>query len=120
MTIKDRIVHYLMTHPEGIDDDDLARVLNLSARQQANSRCRQLQEEGLVIRCLYRGKIYKFWAGVDIPVIDPVGLEEMDELSDKHKDWFWEGNIQSLVIGYLVDLATGLSLVLIQPVIKQV
>ncbi len=45
-----------MNHPEGIDDDDLARVLNLSARQQANSRCRQLAKEGLVIRRQFQGQ----------------------------------------------------------------
>jgi len=50
MTIKERIVEYLKKHPEGVDDDLLARNLNLSARQQANIRCRQLEEEGLVER----------------------------------------------------------------------
>ncbi len=42
MTVKQRIILYLQNHPEGIDDHELARVLGLSARQQANMPCQEL------------------------------------------------------------------------------
>ena len=63
MTIKEQISVYLQKHPERIDDDMLARNLNLSARQQANSQCRQLVKEGLVERRKVGGKIHNFWIG---------------------------------------------------------
>lgn len=62
MTIKESIISFLQNHPDGADDDELANVLGLSARQQANSRCRQLEKEGLVVRRLVNGKIRNFWA----------------------------------------------------------
>lgn len=101
MTIKDRIKHYLENHPEGIDDDDLARVLNLKSRQQANSRCRQLEEEGFIARRQYQGKIHNFWKGKD----NSIGKQEPDKLVtseiSNHADWFWEGNVQGVIIRYL-------------------
>ena len=48
MTIKQRIISFLQNHPEGVDDDDLAKILGLSARQQANLRCRELEKEGFL------------------------------------------------------------------------
>lgn len=42
-TVRDRIISFLREHPEGADDDELARALNLRQRQQANS----LQSKGL-------------------------------------------------------------------------
>jgi len=48
MTIRNRIIDHLKNHPEGIDDDDLAFNLGLKSRQQANTRCRQLEKEGFV------------------------------------------------------------------------
>lgn len=101
MTIKDRIFNFLKNHPEGIDDDDLARVLNLKSRQQANSRCRQLEEEGFVVRRQYQGKIHNFWKGKDIPLIEQKPVEIVNSESSNHTDWFWEGNVQGKVIHYL-------------------
>ncbi len=43
------------------------QVLNLSARQQANSRCRQLAKEGFSYSSSIQGKIHNYWAGKDIP-----------------------------------------------------
>lgn len=63
MTIRERIVAFLQRHPEGVDDDALAKALQLKYRQQANSRCRQLEEEGLVVRRHVNGKIHNFWVG---------------------------------------------------------
>ena len=67
MTIRERIVAFLQEHPEGIDDDALAEALQLKSRQQANSRCRQLEKEGLLIRRRVSGKIHNFWVGSKQP-----------------------------------------------------
>lgn len=102
MTIKDQIIEFLKAHPEGIDDDLLAKKLNLSARQQANSRCRELEAQGLVKRKKVYGKIHNFWVGgVSKPeIVKPTVTDTMD----KSRSWFWEGNIQAEVVRYLVEL----------------
>jgi hypothetical protein len=105
MTIKEQISAYLQRHPEGADDDYLAKVLNLSARQQANSRCRQLESEGLVERRKVRGKIHNFWVGGEGGgVTKPT--TSVQEPSPAHKtkkndNWLWEGNVQSQVVRFL-------------------
>lgn len=104
MTIKQRIISFLQNHPEGIDDDELADVLNLSARQQANMRCRELEKEGLVIRRQVNGKIHNFWAGNGITRMQSVLLKPKDlhNIRRNSENWFWEGNIQKKVITYLI------------------
>lgn len=97
-TIRDRITEYLAQHPEGIDDDELARALGLKQRQQANSRCRQLEAKGILERHQVRGKIHNF-------LVDTVHLSqpyrEPENASDETKPWFWEGNVQQAVVNYL-------------------
>jgi hypothetical protein len=107
MTIKQRIISFLQSHPEGVDDDELARVLDLSARQQANIRCRELEKEGLVIRRQVNGKIHNFWMGKDIAIVSPaVSIPQAIENDlPKSAYWFWEGNVQSEVINYLEALS---------------
>jgi hypothetical protein len=107
-TIKDRIAAYLQKHPEGVDDDLLARNLNLSARQQANSRCRQLEAEGLVERRKVGGKIHNFWIrgeekkGGGVPKISAPQTEETKKpVKSKTENWFWEGNVQAQVVRHL-------------------
>jgi hypothetical protein len=101
MTTKQRIVSFLQNHPEGIDDDELAKVLALHARQQANMQCRELEKEGLVIRRQINGKIHNFWAGKDIQPMSP-SEHKLENNLPKFSYWFWEGNIQAKVIEYLV------------------
>jgi predicted transcriptional regulator len=50
MSARDRIITLLKTHPDGLDDDVIAETLEFSRRQQANSRCRELEREGIVER----------------------------------------------------------------------
>jgi predicted transcriptional regulator len=50
MSARDRIIALLRTHPDGLDDDVIAEKLGLSRRQQANSRCRELERDGIVER----------------------------------------------------------------------
>ena len=49
MPARDRIIALLRTHPDGLDDDVIAEKLGLSRRQQANSRCRELEREGIIV-----------------------------------------------------------------------
>ncbi len=96
-TIREKIIAYLQQHQNGIDDDALAEVLQLSARQQANSHCRRLEHEGLVIRRRVNGKIHNFWnEGKQSPP-----AHHPDVKPDNVKPWFWEGNVQTSVIRYL-------------------
>ncbi|RJR26680.1 MarR family transcriptional regulator [candidate division WWE3 bacterium] len=107
--MRDRIIDYLSQHPGGIDDDQLALVLGLKHRQQANSRCRRLMLEGLVDRHTVGGKIQNFWLGsfsrmspstkpqsatLDHPqrLLAPLTLDE---------HWSWEGNVQGMVVKFL-------------------
>lgn len=105
-TIKQRIIDYLQRHPEGVDDDQIAAELGLSARQQANTRCRELEREGIVVRRLVDGKLHNFW--IDTNAANPVPVEAhvastlATGRTSAHDDWFWEGNVQSKVVSHLL------------------
>lgn len=103
MTNKQRIISYLQNHPEGIDDDELARVLDLKSRVQANSRCRELEQAGLVIRRQVYGKIHNFWAGKKANSLPPETQRPTHLTADlpKFDNWFWEGNVQSKTVSFL-------------------
>ena len=103
MATKQRINSFLQRHPEGANDDELARALGLSFRQQANMRCRELEKEGLIIRQEVSGKIRNFWvgeSGESLSTTTTISQESKDNPS-KYENWFWEGNVQSKVISYL-------------------
>jgi hypothetical protein len=106
MTIKQRIISYLQIHSEGVNDDELAIVLGLSARQQANIRCRELEKDGLIVRRLLNGKIHNFWIGKDAVIMPsaPSIPQIVENAVPKFAHWFWEGNVQSKVIKYLERL----------------
>lgn len=96
-TIRDLIVGYLSKHPEGVDDDELAAGLNLRYRQQANSRCRQLVEEGIIERRSVGGKIRNLWTGSAA-----VSGSQIAEVTIATSEpWFWEGNVQASVAEFL-------------------
>jgi len=104
MTIRERIVAFLQEHPEGIDDDTLAEALQLKRRQQANSRCRQLEKEGLVTRRRVGGKIHNFWVGdkqASPSQTQPTQTTPSLRAVSSSELWFWEGNVQAAVVGYL-------------------
>jgi hypothetical protein len=101
--IKQQILAYLQSHPEGVDDDELARILGLSARQQANLRCRAMEKEGLVIRRQRNGKIHNFLATTSLPLgRENENAPQID--GPKFDYWFWEGNVQLRVVHYLKSL----------------
>lgn len=97
MTIRDRIIEYLQTNPNGVDDDHIASDLQLSHRQQANARCRELEKEGLVRRSKVDGKIHNFWLGLSTERHTQALGKDAD-----NKPWHWEGHVQSKVVGELV------------------
>lgn len=103
MTIRERIVVFLKNHPEGVDDDTLAETLGLKYRQQANSRCRQLEKEGLVVRRRVSGKIHNFWVGNKQDSITQIPPSQTGPplKSGGGKPWCWEGNVQATVVRYL-------------------
>jgi len=103
MTIRERIISFLQKHPKGIDDDELANTLNLSARQQANIRCRELEKDCLVIRRHVNGKIHNFWAGkvISAPLSLSPDVHDIKSNLPKTENWFWEGNVQAKVMGFL-------------------
>jgi hypothetical protein len=98
-SLRTRILSYLREHPEGVDDDELAIALQLKYRQQANARCRQLVAEGLVVRQRVNGKICNFltqFAQSSAPIALSITQEDEHE-----KAWFWEGNVQEVVVHFL-------------------
>jgi hypothetical protein len=103
MTTKQCIISFLQTHPQGIDDDELTKALNLSRRQQVNARCNELEKEGLVIRRRVNGKIHNFWAGKPTIAV-PASTPKPSYDSPNSELWFWEGNVQSQVVNYLSSL----------------
>lgn len=106
MTIRDRIIAYLQARPEGIDDDSLAAALELKQRQQASSRCRQLAQEGILVRQTVNGKIHNIWRAqpaTDAPVTAVATPATPTWAVDTTKPWFWEGNVQTAVANYLVS-----------------
>jgi len=97
MKISERIIAHLKQHPEGVDDDNLSVALALKQRQQANSRCRGLEKQGIVIRKKIDGKIHNFWTGIALP--ETASVSPIDEQETPY--WYWEGNVQDRVADYL-------------------
>lgn len=97
MTIAQRILEVLKERSDGVDDDELAEILHLKARQQANSRCRALEQEGVVSRRRVDGKIRNFL----ISSAPTTAVRETAALLEGDKPWFWEGKVQSQIVRYL-------------------
>ncbi|MCE7980380.1 MAG: MarR family transcriptional regulator [Caldilinea sp. CFX5] len=108
MTIRDRIIDFLQARPEGIDDDSLAAALKLKQRQQASSRCRQLAQEGHLVRQMVNGKIHNIWRtqpATDASIAAVATPATPTWAVDTTRSWFWEGNVQTAVASYLVSQA---------------
>ena len=107
MTIQDRILAYLAEHPGGVDDDTITIALGLLSRQQANQRCRRLEQFGVITRRVVNGKIRNFLnPNVELPRKE--GRNPNEALTDR--PWFWEGHVQAAVVRYLGS--TGYQIVL--------
>ena len=101
ITIRDRILDYLGRHPEGADDDEITRALNLKYRQQANSRCRQLMSEGIVRRERVGGKIRNYLVRPDTTHRAPLSPQRsMDAVQHKGLPIGREANKNLTDIGF--------------------
>jgi hypothetical protein len=103
-TPKQQIISYLQKHPNGIDNDQLSRVLGLAGRQPVDLRLRELEQQGLVIRRRVNRRILNFWAGAVVTsrTASPANTPESQKDRPKANHWFWEGNVQSSAVRYLV------------------
>jgi hypothetical protein len=99
-TIAARIVALLKERADGVDDDELAALLQLTARQQANIRCRTLEKEGVVSRQRVNGKIRNFLVGSEIAPV-PLGITAPYASDADVKPWFWEGRVQAMIVQHL-------------------
>ena len=95
MTIQGRILDYLRQHPEGVDDDALTSALSLKQRQQANQRCRRLEQYGIVTRRPVDGKIRTF-LNADAPMT--ACQSQSTTTQPEERPWYWEGNVQAAVV----------------------
>lgn len=100
MSVRDRIIALLRTHPEGLDDVVIAEKLGLSRRQQANSRCRELEREGIVERRSVGGKIQNTLTG-SLPVLVRTEPAKGPADLDPGRPWCWEGIVVRAVSSFL-------------------
>jgi DNA-binding Lrp family transcriptional regulator len=101
MSARDRIIALLRTHPEGLDDDVIAEKLGLSRRQQANSRCRELERDGIVERRSVGGKIQNILTGNAPPVHVRAETVTGPADVDPCRPWCWEGTVVRSVTSFL-------------------
>ncbi|PKN99562.1 MAG: hypothetical protein CVU42_07565 [Chloroflexi bacterium HGW-Chloroflexi-4] len=109
MTIRERIIDCLQSHPEGLNDDQLTELLNLSRRQTANSYCRRLEVEGHIRRDIVDGIINNFLMDIPVEIHQQHNItenENIDEMSveEYQLQWYWEGNVQATLVKYLKSL----------------
>src|ERR1041384_7381742 len=50
MTNKEEIFDLISTHPEGLDDDDIAQITGIQPRQQVQQLCNQLADSKRILR----------------------------------------------------------------------
>ena len=101
MSARDRIIALLRTHPDGLDDDVIAEKLGLSRRQQANSRCRELERDGIVERRSVGGKIQNILTGNAPPVHVHAETQTGPTDVDPCRPWCWEGTVVRSVTSFL-------------------
>lgn len=100
-TIRDRVLDYLRSHPEGADDGELTQALRLKNRAQANQRCHQLVDEGLVVRQHVNGRFRNYAIGVPKQVAS-APLAAAPRHGGASEPWYWEGNVQSQAAAHLL------------------
>jgi len=108
MTHKERIIKLLDEISGSICDDCLALKLGLNQRQTANQICNNLASNNKIERkksiCMVCKK-YK----LSNSVIDKIGSITITkekippDIKSPKKPWYWEGNIQSALIAWLVS-----------------
>ena len=102
MALKDRILAYLQTCPDGADDGEIERALGVRYHSQVNSRCRELEAEGLIERRKTGRTLRNFYCASLSPAPAAAGPEVRAAAAETERPWHWEGNVQSAVVSYLV------------------
>lgn len=100
MAQRDDVLHILAGHPEGMTDAELATELKKLhpkvVHQTANTICRRLAEEGIVLR-----------DAMDAPILNrlrdaaPLEPPRRPVSSEPKKPWPWEGAVQHVLVGWL-------------------
>ncbi len=104
MALKDRILAYLQTRPDGADDGEIERALGVRYHSQVNSRCRDLEAEGLIERRKVGRTIRNFYRASGSPTPAAAAAKVRAPAAHTDRPWHWEGNVQSAVVAYLVRL----------------
>jgi hypothetical protein len=101
---RQRIISCLQKYPNGIDGNQLSKVLGLGGHQQVDLYLRELEKQGLAIRRRVNRRILNFWteAVVTSGTASPANTPESAKDRRKANHWFWEGNVQSSAVRYLV------------------
>jgi len=100
MALKDRILAYLQTCPDGADDGEIERALSVRYHSQVNSRCRELEAEGLIERRKTGRTLRNFYCASLSPAPAAAG-PEVRAAAAESRPWYWEGNVQAAVVSYL-------------------
>jgi hypothetical protein len=104
MALKDRILAYLQTRPDGADDGEIERALGVRYHSQVNSRCRELEAEGIIERRKAGRTLRNFYRASGSPTPTAAAAKVRASAAHTERPWHWEGNVQSDVVAYLVRL----------------
>lgn len=104
MALKDRILAYLQNRPDGADDGEIERALGVRYHSQVNSRCRDLEAEGIIERRKIGRTIRNFHRASGSPTSAAAAAKVRAPAAHTERPWHWEGNVQSAVVAYLVRL----------------
>jgi hypothetical protein len=96
---RDEVMTLLARSPDGLTDAELARLTRAS-HQAINQLCRQLATEHRIRRDDLSRPIMNFAVGSAGSPPTVVGRA----LISHQEEWFWEGNVQALVVRYLAVL----------------
>jgi hypothetical protein len=97
---RDEVLSVLARHPEGLTDADLARLTG-ARHQSVNQTCRRLAAEHLIRRDDLGRPIMNFATEAPPP-------HRSVSTATHHADWFWEGNVQAIVVRHLADRGAAL------------
>jgi hypothetical protein len=98
---RDEVLSLLAKHPEGLTDAELAQMTG-SSHQTMNQACRRLAAEHLIRRDDLGRPIMNFPSGDSPPAV------RLSAPATHHEDWFWEGNVQAMVVRHLAGSGAAL------------
>src|SRR6185369_13017412 len=86
MTNKEEIFDLINSHPEGLDDDDIAHITGIQPRQQVQQLCNQLADSKRILRHSVgktgkRRKIHNF------PTTETEGVATRSATGSQSENW---------------------------------